>query len=393
MITIGEMQVGGMLVMGLLALTLAFLVPERSVRHASFGRARWLMTAGLALMSVQFLLQYIIGFRQMGVTQAVFCNLLFFMPSCTCISQAILYLQRQGRLTRTEWTAGWVVCAVAIAVLLITVVTDGVMFRAYSLPLQIAEYVCAGLFILIQAYYFLKHYKEYHHMTNAVNEYFDRELDDLLRWMDFLAKVLAVAAMFLPVVIFFQGNMLIAFSVFYFFSVYYCAISFYRYGICPDSHRVEEARQSLQTDEAEAASVATNDSAAPTDTGNSAFTLSDADRQRVERAAQQWATAGNCLKPNLTLTTVATGMGVQRYLLKVWLQSTEWGKLSKWLNYLRTEEAKRVMREHPDWGLDVVSAQCGFTTRNYFHQVFLEQTGITPAKFQKQEEDRERTSK
>ena len=28
-------------------------------------------------------------------------------------------------------------------------------------------------------------------MTSAVNEYFDRERDDLLHWMDFLAKLLA----------------------------------------------------------------------------------------------------------------------------------------------------------------------------------------------------------
>ena len=383
MITIGEMQISGTLVMGLLALTLALQVPRRSVCHASFGQARWLMVAGLALMSVQFLLQYVLGLRQMGVTQAVFCNLLFFLPSCTCISQAILYLQRQGRLSRAEWSAGWVVCGVAIVLLVLTVLTDGLPLQAFSWPLRLAEYVCAGLFILIQGYYFLKHYQEYQRMTSAVDEYFDRERDDLLHWMDFLAKLLAVAALFLPLVIFMQGSLLIVFSAFYFFAVYYCAVSFYRYGISSDSHRVDEAQQSHFYDEAMAATSTLSATEAPSSPLASAVTLTDADRRRVERAAQQWAEAGNCLKPNLTLTTVAAEVGVQRYLLKAWLQRTDWGKLSSWLNHLRTEEAKRVMTEPPDWSLDSVASHCGFSTRNYFHHVFLEQTGTTPAKFQR----------
>ena len=56
MITIEEMQFGGMLVLTMLTLILTLGVPKRSASHAGFGRSRWLMAAGTLLIAVQFLL-------------------------------------------------------------------------------------------------------------------------------------------------------------------------------------------------------------------------------------------------------------------------------------------------------------------------------------------------
>ena len=41
-----------------------------------------------------------------------------------------------------------------------------------------------------------------------------------------------------------------------------------------------------------------------------------------------------------------------------------------------------MLRDHPDWTIDSIAEHCGFNSRKYFHQVFQEQTGITPAKYQ-----------
>jgi hypothetical protein len=94
MITIGEMQISGMLTMMILSVMLMACVPSRSTRRGSFARARWMMAAGTGLIAVQFALQHIFGFRQMGVTQAVCCNLLFFTPASLLCGMSILYVQR-----------------------------------------------------------------------------------------------------------------------------------------------------------------------------------------------------------------------------------------------------------------------------------------------------------
>ena len=48
---------------------------------------------------------------------------------------------------------------------------------------------------------------------------------------------------------------------------------------------------------------------------------------------------------------------------------------------LRIEEAKRVIREHPEWSNETVAQHCGFADRSYFQKKFKEKTGITPAEF------------
>jgi methylphosphotriester-DNA--protein-cysteine methyltransferase len=62
MITIGEMQISGMLTMMMLSVMLMACVPNRSTHRSCFARARWMMAAGTGLIAVQFLLQYIFGF-------------------------------------------------------------------------------------------------------------------------------------------------------------------------------------------------------------------------------------------------------------------------------------------------------------------------------------------
>ena len=92
-----EMQFSAMVLMSLLAVTLIVLLPRRVMTEPVLNRSRWLMVGGTALVAVQFLLQYTFGFRQMGVTQAVMVNLLFFVP-CSCLfSLAILCRLSIGR--------------------------------------------------------------------------------------------------------------------------------------------------------------------------------------------------------------------------------------------------------------------------------------------------------
>ena len=66
------------------------LVPIKVGMTPVVGTARWFMTIGIALLDVQFLLQYSLGLRTMGVTQAVLVNLILFVPSSIFISLAII---------------------------------------------------------------------------------------------------------------------------------------------------------------------------------------------------------------------------------------------------------------------------------------------------------------
>ena len=80
----GEAQFSAMVLMAVLTITLTVLLPRKVSGDQMLNRSRWMMAGGTALMSIQFLLQYLLKLRMMGVTQAVMVNLLFLFPVPGC---------------------------------------------------------------------------------------------------------------------------------------------------------------------------------------------------------------------------------------------------------------------------------------------------------------------
>ena len=356
MITLGEMQISGMLTMTVLAVMLALCVPHRSKHGNSFGRARWMMAVGTGLIAVQFLLQHTFGFRQMGVTQGVLLNLLFFAPASLLCSMAILYVQRQGSVTKREWLVPCVICGVSVVVLTGTALLDGVPIAEESTALRMVEYISSVLYVLMQTFLFRLQYATYRRMELAVDEYYDRERHDLFGWMGWSMKTMAVLAFFVPLIIFLEGTPLVVFSIIYFFCIAYSTISLYTYGISEDHQRVEVAEDVQEN--------------RPRD-------------PRIGEIVEQWKQSGAYREHNLTLGIVARQMGVAQRQLQEWLRQSEYGKLAELVASLRIEEAQRVLKDHPDWSIETVADHCGFNDRKYFHEVFRQHTGMTPLNFQR----------
>ena len=348
-----------MLTMLMLSVMLLACVPDRSIRRGSFARARWMMAAGTGLIAVQFLLQYIFGFRQMGVTQGVCCNLVFFTPATLLCGMAILYVQRQGRVSLREWMTGGGICALAILLLIGVALMDGIPIREESPLLRWSEYVASVLYVMMQSYIFKQQFMTYIRLEQAVDEYYDRSRRDLFGWMGWSMKTMAVLAFFVPLVIFMEGAPLVGFSIAYFFAIAYSTISLYSYGISKDVERVEEAEEVV------------NQEIRPREIDPA-----------ITEAVDRWKANAHYREHNLTLGIVARQMGVPQRQLQEWLRQSEYGKLAGLVTTLRIEDAKRVLKEHPDWSTESVANYCGFSSREYFHRTFRQMTGMTPANFQ-----------
>ena len=146
-------------------------------------------------------------------------------------------------------------------------------------------------------------------------------------------------------------------------SIFYLVDSFCLYAVSAAPARVMEAEQNEEEE------TENEEKAAPAEA-----------MQRVERAVKQWMASGGHLKSGLKLPNAAEEMQIPRYLLSVWLRQT--GRhYNEWLAELRIDEAKRTLREHPEWSNEAVAMHCGFNDRCYFQKVFKEMTGMTPAQY------------
>ena len=80
------------------------------------------------------------------------------------------------------------------------------------------------------------------------------------------------------------------------------------------------------------------------------------------------------------MPSVAAEIGIPQYQLSAWLKQQNY-KYSEWMTSLRIDEAKQVLKEHPDWSNESVAEHCGFSDRTYFQKKFKEKTGMTPADY------------
>jgi len=106
--------------------------------------------------------------------------------------------------------------------------------------------------------------------------------------------------------------------------------------------------------------------------------------QHVEVAVSEWTARKGYLHKKATLQRVADEMDLPRNQLSAWLKATD-RVFNQWINSLRIEEAKQLLREHADWSNDSIADQCGFGSRSYFQTVFKDNTGMTPAQFVEEE--------
>lgn len=354
-----EMQFSIIVLTTLMCSVLILQMPGRVKRNVVSNRSRWLMTGSLALIGIQFLVQYITELRVLGITQAVLVNLTFFIPASALMSLSVLNLQRQGQLYAIErW--GWIVCwLIVMTGLIVAVAMDGNPLESLSERVRWTEVTMSIIYAAMQVYYTIMQMHELQRMQAAIENYYDNEPKGLTMWMKHAMAITGLMAIFVPMLIFGPNSMLIVYALALFWGIFVMWFSFIRYFTSNDI---------MQVHEAEASTDSTNDK------------LSPEIMQHVNRAVERWLATNDYLKTGITSPIAADTMGIPRYQLTAWVKISGHNSFTRWMTTLRIEEAKRVLREHPDWTNETVADHCGFS-RTHFQRIFKQETGMAPAEY------------
>ncbi len=355
-----ELQFSIVVLMVLMCSALILLMPGRVKRDKVSNRSRWLMTGALALIGIQFLIQYVTGLRAMGVTQAVLVNLALLLPASGLMSLTILNLQRQGRLTTFERWLWPTVSLLVIVVLAVAVWADGNPIERVSERVRWTEIALGVVYAVMQIYYSVMEFRELQRMEAAIENYYDSERKGLTQWIKHAIGVTGLMAVFVPVFIFGPNILLIIYGLTFFWGIFMMWFCFVRYFTSNDAKRVREAEENAL---APVPSSPTSDN-----------------MQHVSRAVERWIATGAHLKAGITSPAAADAMNVPRYLLTAWVKASGHTSFTHWITSLRIEEAKRVLHEHPEWTNEAVADHCGFS-RAYFQKIFKQETGKAPAEF------------
>ena len=367
-----NMQFAAFLLLTLLTMTLVLMLFRRGKLDRVVNCSRWFMAGGTALLAAQFLLQYILRLREMGVTQAVVLNLLMFVPSSWLFSLAVLYLQRRGQLKWHEWALGGVVWAVVVGLLAWAAIGDGQPLFCDTPAMVRAEWVCAVLYTAMQLHYTYAQFAELRKMSRSLQDYYDRDMAFQLRWMKVIIWFLTGMAVLVPAAIFVPGVPLFLFSLVFLGGIYYLVHSFKYYVVTKRALMVMMAQQNA------------TDAGMDEDDASAGY-ISDEDRERMNGLVEKWMATGKYLRNGITMPSVAAELRVTQPLLRAWYHSVGYDSFPEWMQHERIEFAKKMLAEHSEWTLDTIAEQCGFSSRNYFHKVFLKATGLTPVQYLREE--------
>lgn len=368
-----QMQFSAVLLLTLLLLKL-LLMPNKVMLNTVMGKACWLMTIGIALLDVQFLLQYTLGLRALGVTQAVLVNLLLFIPCSWTISLAIIYLQRQGELSRTDKLVGGVTWALAILLLGTAAVIDGQPLMSDSPELHYAEITVSIFYLTMQGHYAWRLMKNLRAMRLDLQNYYDHDMDDMLVWMKYSTVVLGLLALMVPMLIFVQRQELAFFAILFFVSIFYLVDTFCNYMLSSAPKKMARAEQEPST---------LNPPVGPTERLQDPSEQEPSSPQLSTHHAsliEKWIEHGGFRHCGLTMPAAAEKIGIPRYQLSAWLKQQDL-TYAAWITALRIDEAERVIKEQPQWTNEAISQHCGFSDRSYFQKKFKERTGMTPAEY------------
>lgn len=380
MVTLQMMQFTAVVLMLLLTVKLLFL-RERHIKSRQARQARRLMTGGTMLLALHFALQLTMGLRLMGVTQSVMLNLAMLIPASYFFARAVLLLQRHGKLSLTDQWTGPAVWMVTMAMLAVAALTDGQPLLSDTLELRMAEKAGAVLYMLMQGYYTWRHSSSLVAMRHALSDYYDRDTDGMLRWMQYSIIGLMLLALMVPMAIFGTGTwmLIIAFAIYFF--LFYLVDSFCFYLVSPAPERVQAAEQNATEVKEEACrEQAAMPSHKGTEEGTDAALLSPEVTHEVEQAVAAWLARGGYRQTGLLQPQAAQDIGISRYRLTAWLHQRG-VKYTEWMAQLRVEEAKRTIAAHPDWSNDTVAQHCGFADRTVLQRTFKKIEGITPQKY------------
>lgn len=102
---------------------------------------------------------------------------------------------------------------------------------------------------------------------------------------------------------------------------------------------------------------------------------------RLEQRINEWKEEKLYLTDQITINDIAERLGTDRRYLSRFINERYGINFSRWISEMRIEEAKLLMEQKPDEGLEWVALQTGFSSLSYFSKVFSQVVGVSPKKW------------
>lgn len=132
---------------------------------------------------------------------------------------------------------------------------------------------------------------------------------------------------------------------------------------------------------------ATPDSASPADAAHAAdqaeetqtaTLLPEERRKQIQQRLDEWCAAMGYKDGGVNLLSLSHAIHVSKDELTIYFDQSLKTTFRIWLSDIRFAAAKKMMIANPDYSNDIISSECGFTSRTHLYRIFKAREACTP---------------
>lgn len=336
--------------------------------------SRWMIFSALLFMAVHFFLQMYFGFRAMGEDVGAVINALVYLPCFTLFSMAIYNIEA----THTKRRKMNLICAAVYAAMLAAFAV-GYSFSG-SLSIGAWLYVMLALFLGNIVYCIYMIIIEMNKRKKLLETMTATDMLPFIRYARASIAMLSLIAISMPFAILSTKLLYVVGPLGLLITLFFI-VNFVAFGNCyvPTEELLDRERGNGETDADDEQTMAEScASQSAADSDQSAQRLSAERTAFIQAALDKWCADLGYKDSSVNMLTLSHSLDIKKNELTQFFSQCQNTTFRIWLSEIRFNAAKRMMMENPDYSNDIISSECGFSSRSYLYRVFKEKEGCTP---------------
>ena len=338
--------------------------------------SRWMIFAALLFMAVHFFLQMYFGFRATDEDVGAVINVLVYLPCFTLFSMAIYNIEA----THTKRRKMNLICAAVYAAMLAAFAV-GYSFSG-SLNIGAWLYVMLALFFGNIVYCIYMIIIEMNKRKKLLETMTATDMLPFIRYAHASIAMLSLIAISMPFAILSTKSLYIIGPVGLLVLLFFI-VNFVAFGNCyvPTEELLDRERGNGETDDDEPTTAENCASQSAADCEQSAQRLSAERSAFIQAALDKWCADIGYKDSSVNMLTLSHSLDINKKELSQFFSQCQNTTFRIWLSEIRFNAAKKMMKEFPDYNNDIISAECGFSSRSYLYRIFKEKEGCTPVEW------------
>ena len=342
--------------------------------------SRWMISSALLLMAAHFFLQMHYGFRATSTYLGAVINIMVYQPCFTLFAMAIYNVEA----THTKRRKMNLICAAVYAAMLAAFAV-GYSFSG-SLNIGAWLYVMLALFLGNIVYCIYMIIIEMNKRKKLLETMTATDMRPFTRYAYACLTLLFITATIIPFAILSTKSLYIigpfGLVATLFFIVNFVALGF---NYVPTEELLDKERGNNLTADAvnaeseeESVKCDVQQSAPETGSEQTSKQLPTSRIAFIRSALDHWCADLGYKDCTVNMLTLSNLLEINKTELSQYFSQCQNTTFRIWLSEIRFNAAKKMMMENPDFSNDIISSECGFSSRSYLYRVFKEKEGCTP---------------